>query len=185
MWLLAPASLWPRDRDPNPSKKGWIAIAGVVALGLAGATVLALRRRGLPPQLPGEPTTGQIPAGHINNYVGAPGYVWPHKDRFPNQQAIGLALQNLGYDSGVNAAGWTILSAKAMSAVKGFQRDYNIVRQTDWDFIPVGTQSVGPPDGLVGDKTIEALINAQAWILAANLSWADLLDVGKGSAQIS
>ena len=177
MLLFAPASLWPREREENPSRRGWIAIATVTTLALGTAIAIAVHRRGLPP--------GQVPSGKITNYVGAPGYVWPHQDRFPNERAIGLALQNLGYDSGVNAANFSMLSAQAMSAAKGFQRDYNIVRQTHWDFIPEGTSSVGQPDGLVADKTIEALINAEAWILAANLSWADLLGVAKADQKIA
>lgn len=176
MFLLAPASLWdrePTEPEENPSRKGWIAIAVTATLALGAAVALAVHRR------------GPLPGPEFRNYVGADGYLWPYHERFPNERAFGLALQNLGYDSGVNAGTFTILSPQAMSAVKGFQRDYNLVRQTKWEFIEPGTQSVGQPDGFLGDKTIEALLDAEAWIAASNLSWADLLDVAKSDLHLA
>lgn len=158
------------DRNDNPKTTTWI-VLGAVAVA-TGAVIWWRSSRSSPP--------GAIDPNKVFNYVGAPGYEWPHKDRFPNQVAFGLLLQQLGYDPGDLASPtFSITASQGLNAVAGFQRDYNIVRQNKlaWDFVPAGTKSTGAIDGLLGPKTIEALLNAEQWQQAANLSWAELVDL--------
>lgn len=174
MILALPTSRSLIARVGNPSPMSW-AIIGASAIAVSTAAYFLLR----------DDDDMQIPPDKVLNYVGAPGYLWPHRDVFPNERAFGLALQNLGYDTGVNEAAFSVHSPKIRAVVREFQRHYNIVRKTNWDFIPPGTEGVGSPDGLIGVKTIVALMNAAAWVQAANLPWPDLVDVARADQGIA
>lgn len=108
-----------------------------------------------------------------NNYVGAPGYSWPHKDRFPNERSFGLFLQQLGYNTNPGLADWSPISAATMVVVRQFQRDYNVARlaQTVDEPAPKSLST----DGLIGKNTIGAMLNAERWIIALAIPWQDLV----------
>lgn len=146
-------------------------LTGKVLLGLitlAGATyvvseVLAARPRvrgGIPQPTPPLPPTDGLPKG---NYVGSGWTGWPHKDVFPDEDALVQAFRRLGYNVTEN-----LLSAQSMAEVGRFQEDYN------WWWQNYGDPSLGPEikefpaepslnldqDGLLGRDTVEGAYDA-------------------------
>lgn len=106
--------------------------------------------------------TGTAPKG--GNYVGKPNsnWSWPHMDRYPNPQAFGELLNELGYGAAVGVPGWSLISAESMNTVKQFQRDFNIVRDALTSVYGItDVPKKLTVDGLVGPGTINAFVFAQ------------------------
>lgn len=116
-----------------------------------------------PPLEPGPaPGPGQIPPG-AKNYVGSGWTAWPHKDVFPDVDALVQAFRRLGYQ-----VDDSLVSAVSMEEVGTFQEDYN------WWWQNYGDPALGPEiqeypaepsrnidqDELVGSETVEALFDA-------------------------
>ncbi len=81
---------------------------------------------------------------------------WPHMDRYGNEHAFGIQLQQWGYDPGPIHTNeqWAIIDAQPIEAVRNFQLEYNLVRQ-----IELPAPMPGPPlveDGLIGASTATA-----------------------------
>lgn len=118
------------------------------------------------------------PPNPINcNYVGCgPSFNWVLRDRYPNERAFGLALQQLGYVINPAAGNFSIVSGHSLATVRQFQRDYNVARlaQTVQDPPPQGLAT----DGLVGNNTIRAIANAQQWVTTLALPWMDIVALG-------
>lgn len=148
-------------------------VTGKVVLGLltlAGATyiaseVLAARPR-ISGRIPGEPPPSPAPPPNgppTGNYVGSGWTGWPHKDVFPDLDALVQALRRLGYNVTEN-----LLSAQSVSEVGRFQADYN------WWWQNYGDTNLGPviqefpakptlnldQDGLLGNDTVEGMYDA-------------------------
>lgn len=107
-----------------------------------------------------------------NNFVGAPGYVWPFPNEFPSAIAFGLRLQQFGYIINPAAPNWSIVSPGSRSIVRDFQRDYNDVR-TELGISP--TPPAVANDGLIGARTINALRVAREWSLFLGQGWPDVV----------
>lgn len=181
--------------------KAGVVILVLAALGLAGASAAAADDDGdddddpdvgppapdpeIPdlPEDPDPPVEPPPPAPdpQKKNYVGS-GYVWPHQEVFPPQGAgfsganccriFGLELEKLGYPTNAAAADWNVISAKFMSVVREFQRDYNVARQAQTvDPVPKALAT----DGLIGTNTIDGIINAKRWVLSLALTWEDIV----------
>lgn len=116
------------------------------------------------------------PDPKLCNYVGCgPSYNWIRKDRFPNERAFGLALQQLGYIINPGLANFSIVSDYSRSIVRQFQRDYNVARLAQTvEPTPNGLAT----DGLIGTNTINAIIKAQNWVNVLGLAWADIVALG-------
>lgn len=173
-----------------------IAITAGVAVVAGGITALVIRHRrkkALPPVGPGG---GEVPGGgggggtqpggggggtSKNNYVGAPGYVWPHKSTFPTEANFIILLKQLGYttNDGKGVLGW-----ENMAAVHQFQVDYNKIQATPGlspaSSGPIGVDHItkgmpaGKVGGLIGNSTANAMYNALQW--TATKTWGSLLE---------
>lgn len=144
-------------------------ILGLLALGVGTYVVseaIAARPRrgripGTPDAPPPIPPTGDHPTG---NYVGTGWTGWPHKDAFPDEDALVQAFLRLGYDVTDD-----LLSAKSMAEVQRFQADNNL-----WAIL-YGDLGLGPElqeypaspttgvideDRLVGSDTVSAVYDA-------------------------
>lgn len=176
------------------NKKKTALIAGAVGLGL-----LALSRRASasdgrldPPVGPGGEEPGRIhppvepppppPPANVSNYVGS-GWTWSAalRQTFPNATSIGNALVELGYPVSFANNGDTpatrpfnMISTHNMTIVREFQRDYNDVAQAQQLDTPAVPASLDD-DGLVGNNTLRALINAKRWIDTFGATWADVV----------
>lgn len=183
----------------NPSPGTWLLIAGATAAAVGIGVALFAKRGGAPTtggggEQPGG-GGGEQPGGGGGggggggtkkcNYLGCgPSYQWPHMDRFPNRLSIGQRLAEMGYttDWAGNPNGWMV-TQQGKNAIAGFQSEYNIVRKNapGWDFIPANAPSAGSADGFAGDATINALYNADKWLLLANMTWPDMVDLAKST----
>jgi hypothetical protein len=100
----------------------------------------------------------------VGNFVGGGWTDWPHKDVFPDEDAIVQAFRRLGYDVSDN-----LFSAQSMPEIERFQADHNL-----W-WILYGDPNLGPEiqeypahpsaghldeDRLVGKDTVEGLYDA-------------------------
>lgn len=139
---------------------------GLTLATVAGVTYFVseakARPRVAPPPLPSPDIPGQIPPG-ARNYVGSGWTAWPHKDVFPDVDALVQAFRRLGYDVTDD-----LISARSMAEVGRFQEDYN------WWWQNYGDPALGPEikefpaepslnldyDKLVGTDTTEALYDA-------------------------
>lgn len=130
-----------------------------------------------PPPAPNPLVCNYVGCAELNP-PGAPDYNWPRKDMFPNYRSFGIALEALGYvqQPPPASAEWSVVSASFMTEVRDFQRDYNLVRQ-------VQTVDDEPPaideDGLIGNRTIAAIVNAQRWVQTLGLSWSQLVEAAE------
>jgi hypothetical protein len=184
----------PQARQWNPTTGMWLLIAGGTAVLVGGA--IALYSRKSHAATPGGTVTpggggGTEPGGggggggtqHHNNYVGAPGYSWPHKDTFPTEADFVILLGEMGYNVNYNKG---VLGWENMVAVRNFQIDYDKVVKTP-GLSPAGS-SIGvdhvnlsqypgvPPGqigGYIGNQTATALYNALQWKQLK--SWDDLI----------
>ncbi len=118
------------------------------------------------------------PAG---KYIGSGWTNWPHKDLFPNTEAIGQTLSDMGYPGWI---GWFLqegpTSAAAKAEAKRFQADWNIFRK--WVIETSGDTPAAPKlgiDGLLGPKTMNALGVAVKATGNEPWAWIDYVQTAK------
>lgn len=144
---------------------------GAVTLGALGygmyrwSEARAATRRPSPLPPPPEPDHDLPPVDGRRNFIGSGWTGWPHKDVFPDVDAIVQAFRRIGYDVGDN-----LLSEKSMDAVGDFQQDYNLwsarygmhvdvdEKPLEWPAEPYYDQL--DEDELVGYQTVDGLHDA-------------------------
>ncbi len=159
---------WLVTRKPKPKKK-------TATLPPPGPT---------PPPEPGPTPPPSPPSG---GYVGT-GWSWPHKDKFPNEEAFGQSLQLLGYNAGNWASDpdYSMLDPQPKAAVMEFQEDFNFLMafrnymegEPGYEPEP-GMPPVRPKlaeDGKLGPKSIQALLDAFQYEKVAGQNWYDIID---------
>lgn len=128
------------------------------------------------PTGPGKPTAPSPPSAPgpmpgVPSYAGTGWTGWPHKDLFPNEGSLVLAMIDLGYRMGE-----TFLDATSVQSITAFQRDYNRVRAAallDELVIAEGPQRL-VVDGKLGSNTIRSLYDA-IWA-NEHTPWRDLVN---------
>jgi hypothetical protein len=144
--------------EMNPSSQAWLILAGLATVAIGAAVVLRPTRRVAGPAL--------------GTYVGSPGFnEWPRMDLFPDESAFGDALERLGYDAGDwMSDGYSVLGEPVLTAVREFQRDWNLYRtkiQVPW--APQLTT-----DGRLGRSTIKALAGVME-LVEGGLDWPNTI----------
>lgn len=153
-----------------------VALTGTAAGTYAVKQVIARRRPrvGAPP-----PRAPKPPASPVLNYVGSGWTAWPHKDVFPDQDAIVQALRRLGYTVDDD-----LITARSMVQVGRFQEDYNTWSTVWYEMDPDALWPEDPAspwhpvdvDELMGHETVGALYDA---LLADDIfpgGWQALVD---------
>ena len=142
---------------------------------------LAVRRKPTTPAATPSPypTPGPTPGPAGGKYVGAPGYVWPHADKFGTQAAFQAWLRARGYYPSLSG---NVRDGATVAAVHSYQRDFNIVR--NW-LIEQGWQSeIGKlsVDGKLGAATIGSMVSVDKSLLPGNnvQTWQALVQQSKG-----
>lgn len=151
------------------TRTGKVVLGVGLALGTLGVITYTISearaRTRLPPRTPPltPPTPPTIPPG-ARNYIGSGWTNWPHKDVFPDVDAIVQAFRRLGYQ-----VTDSLLSTQSMQEIYHFQADHNL-----W-WVMYGDESLGPEileypaepssghldeDSLVGHDTVEGLYDA-------------------------
>lgn len=143
-------------------------VLGIVSLGVLGAGVYFVSERvAKAREIPGQKPS-VLPSPKRRDYVGSGWTGWPHKDVFPDVDAIVQALRRLGYSVDDN-----LLSSRSMDEVGRFQADHNMWKRL-WgspglgpvdDYPDLGTfypEKILDEDELVGRDTIEAMYVAMA-----------------------
>jgi len=103
-----------------------------------------------PPTAPSSPPPVAPPSS--GKYVGAPGYSWPHKDRWPNQLAFQQWLNQHGYSAGTSG---NVRDNQTKAAVALLQEDWNVVKQFYYPNQSPGTLTV---DTKLGPATIGTMV---------------------------
>ena len=94
---------------------------GLLALGITTYAVSEALARSSP-KLPPPPAPPCVPPTRPGRpYAGSGWTGWPHKDVFPDLDALVQALRSLGYDVTGN-----VISARSMQEIGRFQADYNL-----------------------------------------------------------
>jgi hypothetical protein len=159
-----------KRRKRNPSAVTWILIStAVVATGAALAIAVIPRVRARAPgYVPGREPKIPLPT----EYVGAPGFAWAHADIFPELASFGDALERFGYESGDWLEdSWSILGSQMQDAVRAFQDDYNVVRQTI-DQPPTPKLAVS---GRIDADTVEAIRYVANLIEITAIPWPNIV----------
>lgn len=135
-------------------------IAGAALMGY-----LVVRRSPATTSAPGPAPYQGGGGGSGTQHVGAPGYVWPHPDKFPTQASFQGWLSQRGYQPGSSG---NVRDGATVAAVHSYQRDFNEVRS--W-LIAQGWGAIVPRlmvDGMIGNGTIGAMVATDQSILPGN-----------------
>lgn len=149
-------------------------LAGVAVGSYAISRVVRARARIPPPhrQTP-------APEAPVRNYVGSGWTRWPHKDVFPDVDAIVQALRRLGY-----AVDGNLITNSSMAQVGRFQQDYNVWSvawysmdaDDEWPEAPASPGHEIGVDDLVGANTVSALYDALLADERFHGGWQALVD---------
>ena len=197
-----------RRRNPasifNPSGVTIVMITAASAVAVGASVGYLFYRRNKKKVLPPPPGDDKKPGGgggggggggakacnYVDCHIALAGigqtaspFVWPHKNRWPNNRQLGVQLEVLGYDVGdVNAGDWNMVRKTAMDATAGFQHDYNIVKNAAdaLGLSPAPSAGNLSADGLFGASTANALYDASLW--AAAKPWPDLVQEAQAIA---
>lgn len=153
-----------------------VALATLTGISLGAVAISRVAFAKVRPTVPPRPST---PSRPDRDYVGSGWGGWPHKDVFPDADAIVQALRRLGY-----AVDDSLITDRSMAEVGRFQQDYN-TWSASWYAMPDDAPwpedpaSPGRPideDELVDRKTVSALYDA---LLADGIfpgGWQALVD---------
>lgn len=148
------------------------------ALLLGGGYALTRRARRSPkravspPVPPVQEPSSPTPPPPTGDFVGAPGYSWPNKDIFPTQARFEQWLGSHGY---AHESDGSVLDDSTRSAVGDFQLDFEAVRKYLADNGLLLSSPYLVNDGLIGDKTIAAMVEVDYHIVPLlALSWPEI-----------
>ena len=108
------------------------------------------------PQPPFQPPMAPPSSG---NFVGAPGYSWPHKNRWPNQLAFQNWLLQHGYPASQSG---NVRDTATKAAVALLQQDWNTVKQFYYPNQSPGTLTV---DTKLGPATIGTMLFIEGTVI--------------------
>lgn len=110
------------------------------------------------------------------NFVGS-GWNWPRRERFPNVASFVVFLNTYGYAATVAQ---NIVSDQNRAAIRKFQQDFNLVRAHRAKQGPVALGAIAT-DGLIGVGTINAMLQAEAWVNQFASPWQGIVSQVKAA----